>query len=110
MGQAPRLVDSMAQGFHQGPRFFFSFRFLIYFVAHRWVSYSYVLLMTCRRVAVRPACFLIHVEQERKKSLFVYFWPCWVFVAAGALTSGGYSGVAVSRLLVAVASLAEHRL
>ena len=85
MGQAPRLVDSMAHGFHQGHRFFFSFRFLIYFVAHRWASYSYVLLVTHPRVAIRPACFLIHVEQGRKKSLFVYFWPCWIFVAAGAL-------------------------
>ena len=85
MGQAPRLVDSVAQGFHQGPRFFFSVSFLIYFVAHRWVSYTDVLLMTHLRVAIRPACFLIHAEQERKKSLFIYFWPRWVFVAAGAL-------------------------
>ena len=37
--------------------------------------------------------------------LFIYFWLCWVFVAAC-----GLSPVAVSGLLIAVASLvAEHR-
>ena len=47
-------------------------------------------------------------------NLFIYFWLCWVFVAACGLSlvaaSGGYS-VAVRGLLIAVASLvAEHRL
>ena len=46
--------------------------------------------------------------------LFIYFWLCWVFVAARGLSlvaaSGDYS-VAVHGLLIAVASLvAEHRL
>ena len=39
-------------------------------------------------------------------NLFIYFWPCWVFVAARSL-----SLVAVSGLLIEVASpAAEHRL
>ena len=41
--------------------------------------------------------------------LFIYFWLCWVFVAAGRLSlvaaSGGYSLVAVHRLLIEEASL-----
>ena len=37
--------------------------------------------------------------------LFIYFWPCWVFVAAGATL------VAVHRLLIVVVSLVgEHGL
>ena len=41
-----------------------------------------------------------------------YFWLCRVFIVAQAfLASGGYSLVAVCRLLVAVASLVvDHRL
>ena len=55
--------------------------------------------------------------------LFIYlflnivgvFWLCWVLIAARGLSlvaaSGGYSFVAVCRLLIAVASLvAEHKL
>ena len=47
-----------------------------------------------------------------KINLFIYFWLCWVFVAARGLSlvvaSGGYS---LLRLLIAMASLvAEHRL
>ena len=47
--------------------------------------------------------------------LFIYFWLRWVFIAAGGLSlvvaSGGYSFIAVRRLLTAVASLvAEHGL
>ena len=46
--------------------------------------------------------------------LHVYFWLCWIIVAACGLSlaaaSGGYSLVAAHRLLVAVASLVEHRL
>ena len=47
--------------------------------------------------------------------LFIYFWLCWVFVAAHGLSlvvaSRGYSSVVVHRLLIAVASLvAEHGL
>ena len=40
--------------------------------------------------------------------LLIYFWLCWVFVAAWAFflaaASGGYFLVAVCRLLIAVAS------
>ena len=47
--------------------------------------------------------------------MFTYFWLRWVLVAAHRLplvvVNGGYSLVAVSGLLIAVASLAmEHRL
>ena len=47
--------------------------------------------------------------------LFIYFWLCWVFVAAHGLSlvavSGGYSSVAVRGLLIEVASLVvEHGL
>ena len=46
--------------------------------------------------------------------LLIYFWLCWVFIAARGLSlvavSRGYS-VAVHRFLIAVASLAaQHRL
>ena len=46
---------------------------------------------------------------------FIYFWLRWVFVAVRGLSlvavRGGYSFVAVHRLLIAVASLvAEHGL
>ena len=47
---------------------------------------------------------------------YIYFWLCWVFVAAGGLSlvavSGSYSLLQlVYRLLIAVASLvAEHGL
>ena len=46
---------------------------------------------------------------------FIYFWLCWVFIAACGLSlvevSRGCSLVAMSRLLPLVASLvAEHRL
>ena len=45
---------------------------------------------------------------------FIYFWLCWVFIAAHMLSlvvvSGGYSLVVVHGHLIAVASLvAEHR-
>ena len=45
--------------------------------------------------------------------LFIYFWLCWVFVAARGLSlvavSGGLLFIAVRGLLVVVASLvAEH--
>ena len=48
-------------------------------------------------------------------NLFIYFWLCWVFVAAHGLSLvGGERGllfIAVRRLLIAVASLvAEHGL
>ena len=47
--------------------------------------------------------------------LFIYFWLCWVFVAARGLFSGcseqGLLFVVVHELLIAVASLvAEHGL
>ena len=46
--------------------------------------------------------------------LFIFFWLYGVFVAACGLSlvagSGGYSLAAVSRLLIAVASLVAHRL
>ena len=45
---------------------------------------------------------------------FFFFWLHWIFVAAHRLSlvlvSGGYSPVAVSGLLTAVASLVEHGL
>ena len=43
----------------------------------------------------------------------VYFWLCWVFVAAQVFSSCGERGLLCScgsRLLIAVASLVEHRL
>ena len=43
--------------------------------------------------------------------LFIYFWLCWVFVAAQGLclvaASGGYSPVSVHGLLIEVASLLQ---
>ena len=46
--------------------------------------------------------------------LFIYFWLCWVFIAVcGLFSSCGEQGllfVVVCRLLIAVASLVEHRL
>ena len=49
------------------------------------------------------------------KEFYLFIWLCWVFTAECSLSlaavSGGYSLVAVSRLLIAAASLvAEHRL
>ena len=46
--------------------------------------------------------------------MFVYFWLCWVFLAAGRLSlvaaSGDYSLLAMRRLLTAVVSLvADHK-
>ena len=45
----------------------------------------------------------------------IYFWLCWVFIAISRLSlvaaNGSYSSfVAVSGLLIAVASLVEHGL
>ena len=45
--------------------------------------------------------------------LLFYFWLCWVFTAAGLFSNcseRSYSLAAVSRLLIVVASLMEHRL
>ena len=46
------------------------------------------------------------------KDLFIYLWLCWVFTAAHVLVvaSGGFSLLAVLRLLMAVASLVERGL
>ena len=63
------------------------------------------------------ACFAEYLPQNfffNLFILFIYFWLCWVFVAACGLSlgavSGGYS-VDVCGLLIAVASLlAEHGL
>ena len=49
------------------------------------------------------------------KILFIYFWLCWVFIAACGLSSSwgeqGLLFVAVRRFLIAVASLvSEHGL
>ena len=56
------------------------------------------------------AFFLIYINL-----FIIYFWLCWVFVAARGLSlvaaSGGYSMLQLRGLLIAVASLiAEHRL
>ena len=61
----------------------------------------------CELCTAHPMVFL--------KSLLIYFWLCWVFIAVPRpslfAVSGGYSLVAVHGLLTAVASLvAEHRL
>ena len=44
--------------------------------------------------------------------LFIYLWLRWVFVAVRGLSlvvvSGGYSSVAVHRLLIAMLSLVEY--
>ena len=49
-----------------------------------------------------------------QNSFYYYFLLCWVFVAMGGLSvvaeSGGYSLVAVCRLILAVASLVEKGL
>ena len=49
-------------------------------------------------------CFII---------LFIWFWLCWVFVAACGFSlfsaSGGHSLAVVCRLLIALASLVEDR-
>ena len=43
------------------------------------------------------------------KILFIYLWPCWVFIAMCrfflVMINGGYSLVVVHGLLIAVASL-----
>ena len=56
----------------------------------------------------------ISLFKKKKIYLFIYFWPCWVFIAARALSSCSELGllfVAVRGLLIAVASLvAEHGL
>ena len=51
----------------------------------------------------------------KKKKIFIYFWLCWLFIAAHGrplvAVSRDCSLVAVLRLLIAVASLVvEHRL
>ena len=48
-------------------------------------------------------------------NVFIYFWLCWVFIAACGLSpvavSGGYSLVVVLGILIAVAALVvEQRL
>ena len=61
---------------------------------------------------------MIHVEFFFNKFiLFIYFWLCWVFVAARGLPlvaeSGGYSSLQCAdfSFLLGLASLvAEHRL
>ena len=46
--------------------------------------------------------------------LLICFWLCWVFIAGGlfplVVVNSSYSPVAVHRLLIAVAFVAEHRL
>ena len=54
-------------------------------------------------------CFVFNII------LFIYFWLCWVFIAAWAFSlvaeSGGYSLVVVHGLFIEMASLVvEHRL
>ena len=63
----------------------------------------------CRKVPKKNGFFLVNVI-----CLLYLFLACWVFVAVCGLSlvvaSGGYSLVAVGRLLITVASLvAEHR-
>ena len=55
------------------------------------MTLTFFLFLTCTRCSI---CFL-----------FIYFWLRWVFVAAHRL-----SLVAVHRLLIAEASLVEHKL
>ena len=61
------------------------------------------------------SCYCLHFSiVVHFNFYFIYFWLCWVFVAACGLSlvaaRGGYS-VVVHRLLTAVASLvAEHEL
>ena len=69
------------------------------------------------------ACELLSLKSEFLdfiflffKNLFIYFWLCWVFIAAGGLSlvaaSGGCSSLRCTQgLLIAVASLVvEHGL
>ena len=57
----------------------------------------------------------IYLIKSPVKTFVIYYWLCWVFVAACGLSpvaaSGDCSLVAVQGLLIAVASIAvEHRL
>ena len=61
--------------------------------------------------------FFIYILFYLKNFLknIIYFWLCWVFIAISGLSlvaaNGSYSSfVAVSGLLIAVASLVEHGL
>ena len=55
----------------------------------------------------------IFIIKNFKNKSFIYFWLSWVFVAVYGLSlvvvSGGYSLVAVGRLLIAGASLAAEK-
>ena len=58
--------------------------------------------------------FFLFAKLKKIFFSFIYFWLCWVFIAAQGLSlvtaSGGSSLVAVHRFLIVVASLAaEHR-
>ena len=57
-------------------------------------------------IDIHDACFILTLK---KNYLFIYFWPCWVIVAAHELSliavRRRYSLISVHRLLIAVASL-----
>ena len=61
-----------------------------------------ILLLVC------PSHISFQFFLRFKKKWFIYFWLCWVFIAAQVLPpvaeSGGYSSVALCGLLTAVAS------
>ena len=56
-----------------------------------------------------PVCLCVQISLFLKY-LFICFWLCWIFIAAGRLSlvavSGGQSLVAVFKFLIAMASLA----
>ena len=72
--------------------------------------------MERQTVGVNENVWLTHRDAYSKGDLFFsLLWLCWVFIAAWVFSlvaaSRGYSLVAVSRLLIVVASIiAEHGL
>ena len=79
-----------------------------------WSRFTLRLTLPVDQVPNPPCCsfFFLYINVSIS---FIYIWLRWVFVAARGLSlvavSGGYSFLAVHRLLIAVASLvAEHGL
>ena len=76
-------------------------------------GYSSQALVGSREMEAELHPFLLSLNTFFKKiNLFIYFWLCWVFVAAfSSCSEQGLPFIAVHGLLTAVASLvAEHGL
>ena len=71
----------------------------------------YYVISLCQKVIVKDNNKIIWrlSQMYAPQTLFSYFWLCWVFIIAQALSlvaaTGGYSLVGVHRLLTAAASL-----